>query len=140
MLQRFGNKITLRFSDSTEVIAEIVQIIEEENNRIIVFKINKNVEKLIEYRKVSFDIIWWSFSGWKVSNSALIEENDLTYVKRTKAGEEEKILVKVLRQNDTYSIVDNYTDEELKQMGYSLEEIENFSRIKLYDQIMINKK
>lgn len=114
---KYGDSVTLRFSDSTEVTAQIIQIKEEEQGRILIFKIIENVENLIEYRKVSFDIIWWNFSGWKVSNSALIVENDLTYVKRTKAGVEEKILVKVLRQNDTYSIVENYTDEELRSNG-----------------------
>ena len=113
-LLKFGNILTLRLSDSTEIPAEIVQIKEENNGRVIVFKITREVEKLIEYRKISFDIVWWSFTGWKISNSALIEENDLTYVRRIKAGVEDKVLVKVLRQNDTYSIVDNYTDEELR--------------------------
>ena len=113
-LLKFGNILTLRLSDSTEIPAEIVQIKEENNGRVIVFKITREVEKLIEYRKISFDIVWWSFTGWKISNSALIGENDLTYVRRIKAGVEDKVLVKVLRQNDTYSIVDNYTDEELR--------------------------
>ena len=65
------------------------------------------------------EIIWWDFSGWKISNSAIKEENDLSYVYRNKAGYTEKVLVKVLRQNDTFSIVTNYTTEELKELGYS---------------------
>lgn len=135
-----GNKIKLRFSDSTEITAEIAAINEEENGRVIIFKITENIENLLEYRKVSFEIIWWSYSGWKVSNSALIEKDDLTYIKRTKAGVQEEILVKVLRQNETYSIVENYSDEELKEMGYTLEEIQDFPKIKLFDEIMIQKK
>lgn len=94
----------------------------------------------MEYRKISFEIVWWSYSGWKVSNSALIEEDDLTYVKRVRAGTVEKVLVKVLRQNDTFSIVENYTDDELQALGFSLDEIQNMSKIKLYDQIMVNSE
>ena len=48
------------------------------------------------------------------------------------------MLVKVLRQNDTYSIVENYTNDELAELGYSVDEIQNMSQIKLYDQILIN--
>ena len=132
-----GDTVTLKFSDGEEVEADIEYIKEEEDGRILVFKITENVENLIEYRKVSFEIIWWSYSGWKVSNSALIEEDDLTYIKLMKSGAEEKVLVKVLRQNSTYSIVSNYSDDELLNLGYSLDEIQNMSSINLYDQIII---
>lgn len=134
----FGDEVTLRLSDGSEISAEISSIIQEENDRILVFKIVEGVEDLIEYRKISFEIIWWSYSGWKISNSAIIEENDLSYVYVTKAGVQEKILIKILRQNDTYSIVENYTSDELVELGYSLEEIQNMSQIKLYDQIIVN--
>ena len=134
----FADKVTLRLSDGSEINSEISYIVQEEKNRILVFKINESVEKLIEYRKISFDIIWWSYSGWKISNSAIVEENDLSYVYVNRAGVKEKILVKVLRQNDTYSIVENYTNDELAELGYSVDEIQNMSQIKLYDQILIN--
>lgn len=133
-----GDKVTLRLSDSSEVEAKIIYIKDEENGRILVFEINRNIEYLLEYRKISFEIIWWKYSGWKISNKALIEEKDLTYVKRYKAGIEEKILIKVSRQNDTYSIVENYTDEELQELGFSAEEIKEMPKIKLYDQILMN--
>lgn len=135
-----GDKLLLRFPDGKEVSSEIIAINEEENSRIIIFKLKKNVENLTEYRKISLDIIWWKYSGWKVSNSALIEKNDLTYIVRNRAGNTEEILVKVLRQNDTYSIVENYTDEELLNLGFNQTEIIDFSKIKLYDEILIQKK
>ncbi|MGN1298704.1 MAG: HlyD family efflux transporter periplasmic adaptor subunit [Candidatus Scatovivens sp.] len=133
-----GDSVKIRFSNSNEVNAQIIKIIEEENNRILVLKIKDGVENLIEYRKLSFDIIWWQFSGWKVSNNALIEKDDLSYVERKKANYTEEILVKVLRQNDIYSIVTNYDNEELKNLGYSAEEIKNMKKIKLYDEILLH--
>ena len=133
-----GDIIKIRFSNSNEVKAEIVKINEEQENRIIVFKIYQNVEELIEYRKISFDIIWWEYSGWKVGNSALIEKDDFVYVERKKANYTEEILVKVLRQNDNYSIVTNYDNEELQNLGYSAEEIENMKKIRLYDEILLH--
>ena len=133
-----GDEVILRLSDSSEIESEIVYIKEEENGRILVFEIDRKIEDLLEYRKISLEIVWWKYSGLKVSNKALIEEDGLTYVKRQKVGNEEKILVKVLRQNDTYSIVGNYTDEELEELGYSLGEIQEMTTIKLYDQILVN--
>lgn len=134
-----GDKVTLRLPDGSEVSSEIVEINEEDNNRIIIFKIKEKVENLIEYRKISLDVIWWEFSGWKVSNKALIEKDDLTYIIRNRAGVKEEILVKVLRQNDTYSIVENYSDEQLLELGFSQDEIVEFPKIKLYDEIVVSK-
>ena len=135
-----GDKVLLRLTDSSEINGEIVQINEEKDGkRIIIFKIKEKVESLLEYRKISLDIIWWKYSGWKVSNSALTQKDDLTYIVRNRAGVKEEILVKVLRQNDTYSIVTNYSDDELLNLGFSQDQIVEFPKIKLYDEIVVNK-
>lgn len=133
-----GDQVTLRLSTSDEVSAEIVYIKEENESRIIVFEFDEKVDKLLEFRKISFDIVWWKYTGLKVSNSALIEENDQTYVERSKAGYTEKVLVKVLRQNDTYSIVENYDDDELRELGYTEEEISEMETIDVYDEIVLH--
>lgn len=139
MEAKVGDKVTLRLSNSTEIPSVIEHIVDEKDSRIIVFKIKNNVEQLIEYRKISFEIVWWSFSGWKISNSAIKEENDLSYVYRNKAGYTDKILVKVLRQNDTFSIVTNYSKEELKELGFSEEDMKEMLKINIYDEIVLSK-
>lgn len=136
---KIGDKVTLRLSNSKEVEAEISDIVNDTNCKILIFKIKDKIEELIEYRKISFDIIWWKYSGFKISNSAIsTDENDLSYIERSKAGYSEKILVKILRQNDTYSIVQNYTDEELEELGFTQEEISNRQQLKLHDEIMLH--
>ena len=137
MEAKIGDIVTIRLSNLVEIDAKVAYIKEEENQRIIVFEISENVENLIEYRKISFDIIWWKYSGLKISNTAIIEENEKTYVKRNRVGENEKILVKVLRQNDTYSVIRNYDEEELKELGYTEKQIEKMPKIKLYDEIIL---
>ena len=138
MSAKVGDKVIIRLTNSKEINANIVFIKEEENNRIIVFKISDDISELLEYRKISVDIIWWKYTGLKVSNSALKEINNNIYVERQRAGFVQKILVKVIRQNDTYSIIENYDEEELKNLGYSEKEIEEMSKIKLYDEILLH--
>lgn len=136
---KVGNTVTLRLSNLDEIQGKVVYVKEEDSNRsIIVFEINDSIEYLVNYRKISMDIVWWSDEGKKVSNSSIIEENDLSYVIRKKAGYLDKILIKVLRQNETYSIVDNYTKEELEKMGYTAEEMRQMNTLKLYDEIVYN--
>lgn len=124
-----------------EISSEVEYIKEQEDGKkMLVFKINKEVEKLISYRKISLDVIWWSYSGLKISNSAIIEEGELSYIIRNRTGYKDKILVKILKQNQDYSIIKNYTTEELKALGYKQEEIISMKSIGLYDQIEVQKE
>lgn len=135
-----GDEVTLRLSNLDEIDAEVIYIVEESDEEVIlVFEITEDVEYLINYRKIAFDIIWWDFNGLKVSNACLIEDGEYTYVEKIRAGYKEKVLVKVRRQNDVYSIVENYEKEELSEMGYSSEEISDMTKIKLYDELVMHE-
>ena len=136
-----GEKVSIRLSNTDEVSAEIVYASKTDNNgRILVFKIKDDVEKLIEYRKISLDIIWWKYTGFKVSNDAILKDGDKTYIERSKAGYTDKILVKVERQNETYSIVKNYTNDELIELGYTEADVSDMKnlKLKLYDEIILH--
>ena len=136
---RIGDKVKLVLSNLKEISASISYIIvEEDDSRTIVFKITNNIEELMKYRKISLDIVWWSYEGWRVPNSSILTEDGKSYVVRNRAGYLDKILVKILRQNETYSILDRYTTDELKEMGYTSKEINNMPKISLYDEILIN--
>jgi len=136
---KVGDKVMLRLPDSKEVEAEISYISQEDkDSRVIVFKIKENVENLTQYREIYVDVIWWSYSGLKISNSAILEENDLNYIERSKAGYSDKIYVKVLRQNDTYSIIENYTNEELLELGIDSKFVEKATKLSVYDEILVH--
>lgn len=137
--KKVGDIITLRLSTSTEVKAEITYIKEQEDGSILlIFKITKGVEELINYRKIAIDVVWWSDSGLKVANSAIRYENNIPYVIKNMAGYEYKIYVKIVSQNENYSIVKNYTTDEYKNLGFKDEEIKNMKKINLYDEILTN--
>ena len=87
-----------------------------------------------------YDVIWWSDSGIKIPNSAIKYDGNFAYVERNRAGYTEKVLVKVLRQNDNYAIVENYSTAELESLGYNSDSIDVKKSISLYDEILINKK
>lgn len=136
---KVGKKINIRLSSQDEIPAEISYISEQDNKSVlIVFKINQNVEELIEYRKISFDVIWWSDDGLRVPKSAIAYDNGLAYVVRTRGGYYEKILVEVLKENDNYCIVNNYENKDLKEMGYDASQIRSMKKISIYDELIIN--
>ena len=64
--------------------------------------------------------------------------DDLDYVVRSRAGYLSKILVKVKKRAEKYSIVTAYSNEELKELGFTNNEINNYKKISLYDEIIVN--
>ena len=135
---KVNDKIQIRISNEDEEDAKIVQINEESGKRTIIFQIDNMSEDLINHRKIAVEVIWWDVSGLKVSNQALIKENDLYYVMRNKAGVQTKMLVKVKKQTDKYSIIESYKNEELQELGLSAQDIKNYKKISNYDEVMIN--
>ena len=133
-----GDKIRVRLPSGSEVSAEITYILQNDDDRVLILKIEKGVEELISYRKISFDLIWWSETGLKVPNQAIVKENDLAYVVRNRAGYLSKLLVKVKREGEKYAIVEPYDTEELKELGFSNEEIISYKKVSLYDEVIIN--
>lgn len=136
---KVGDKVKIRLSNNSEIESEIAYVSQEnETENLLVLKIDRQIEELNSYRKISFDLIWWSQSGLKVPNQAIIEQDGLHYVVRNRAGYLTKLLIKVKKQNDKYSIVTNYNSEELKELGYSNSEINSYKGISIYDEILLN--
>ena len=133
---KVGDNVKIRFSNNIELSSEIVQINREDNDVLIILKTDRLIEELINYRKISFELVWWSCEGLKIPNQAIVEKDGLNYVVRNRAGYLSKLLVKVLKQNDKYSIVDAYSTDELNEMGYG--DISNYKKITIYDEILLN--
>ena len=136
---KIGDKVKIRLPNSKETTVTVEYIsVEEDNGVLLVFGLENYVEELISYRKIAFDIIWWSDKGLKVPNSAILkDENNISYGVRNRAGYYEKIYVNVLRNNNNYSIVKNYTTKELQELGIDNNQISNRKSISLYDQLVL---
>ena len=133
-----NNTVQILLSTGDEIKATIEYTAEQNSGKkLVIFKITDCVEKLINYRKISFEIIWWKATGLKVPNSSIIEKDGKKYIVRKRIGYTDNILIKVLKTSGDYSIIENYTNLELKELGYSTEEIRNMKNIALYDEIII---
>lgn len=141
MKAEVGDKVKLRISNIKEYTAKIVQINEESGKRTIIFEMSQMSEELINHRKLVVDVIWWNESGLKVPNQALKEKDGLYYVIRNKAGIQTELLVKIERQTDKFAIIEAYSDSELKELGFSAEEIKSYNKKKItnYDEIIIEE-
>ena len=131
-----GKKVKITLSSGNEINAEIKYVAKEKNDEIlVVFELKTLTQELIEHRKISLNITWWSASGYKIPNSSILEdEKGLKYVIRRKSGEDKKIIVKVLNKNEKYSIIGTYSDEELNLLGI---DIDKNQKIMKYDNILV---
>ncbi len=136
---KIDDKVQVRLSNNKVIDAKIAYISQEnEEETLIILEINKQISELANYRKISFDLIWWSSTGLKVPNKAIIEEDGLNYVVRNRVGYLDKILVKVKRQNDKYAIVTNYSTSDLEKIGLGNNEIDTTKKISIYDELILN--
>lgn len=136
---KLEDKVQIRLANNKVIDATISYISQEnEEETLIILKIDQQISELANYRKISFDLIWWSSTGLKVPNQAIVEENGLNYVVRNRAGYLSKILVKVTRKNDKYSIVSSYDTDELKELGFTTDEIKSMKSIAIYDELILN--
>ena len=130
------DKVQITLPTGRTIDARVANIIEEQNgSRTIAIKFSDNIDEVTSYRKVSFDVIWWNSTGYKVKNSGIIEENNLHYVIRSRQGHLKKVLVKIKKQTDTYSIVKNYSASELKELNYDKKAL---TSLMLNDEILLN--
>lgn len=131
-----GDTVKITLSSGTAINATIYSITEQENGKmLIVFKLSTLNDELISYRKISFNITWWSYSGIKVPNNAILEdENNLKYVVRKTTTGTVNVFVKVLKKNTQYSIISTYSSDDLKELGI---DSSTYRGIDVYDTIML---
>ena len=138
MQAEIGDKVDLRISNAEEISAKVFKINEQSGKRTIIFEITQLIESLVNHRKVIVDVIWWNETGLKIPTQALIKENGKYYVIRNKAGIQAKLLVELKCQTDKFAIVEPYDAEELKEFGFSYDDIRNYKKITNYDEIVVD--
>lgn len=113
-----GKKIKIRLSNNTEIPAEITNVIKEESEEVLlILKIEKQIQELINYRKISFDLIWWDASGLKVPNQAIVEVDDLYYVVRNRARLFEQNISKNKKTRGKIFNCSSLFDRRIKRIG-----------------------
>lgn len=134
---KVGDKIKIRIANEEETEATIEAINDvEKNKRVIVLKLSTNSIQLLQYRKLKIEIIWWEEIGLKINNKLILREDDYSYVVRQKGRFLEKILIKILKETDDFSLITNYTTEELTKMQRDI--TESRMTINEDDVILIN--
>lgn len=143
--------VKLRFNNMNEdYVKSTVEYIsdEEDNQKLVILKVSTNTEVLTKYRKINVEIIWWSDNGLKVPNESIkyvtIKDkngNDIATIPTItilKSNYYEQAWVKIIRSTERFSIIENYSDEELTEMGFTEEMLEKRTNIQMYNEVLVD--
>lgn len=127
-------KLRLIENSNYELQATITKFVEKDDGVEVFFQVTNGIEKLINLRDIDVDVVWWTNTGLFVTNDALnkYDKVDAYYVSVIKYGEYDNIPVKIVKQNDKYSIISNYSTEEISELGLKRKNI-----LKQYDRIVL---
>lgn len=148
---KLNDNVYLRFDNTgDELISATVEYISEEKDaRILVFKINTNVEELTKYRKINLDVVWWQDKGLKINKDAIKYVDvinasgdivTMPTVTIKKSSYTQDAFTKVIREAGDFAIINNYEDKELLGLGFSEEQIADRPTLKMYDEAIVVKE
>ena len=131
-----GTSYNIRISDleNKNIRANLVKNIQTDEYNYSLFELDNEIDDVIDYRKLSCEIIWNTFSGMAIPMNAIYtnEEKRYSYVLMVYGTEYVEIPIKVLQSSDSIAIVDNLSQDELSNIGYTREFI-----LELYDELVI---
>ena len=108
-------KIKLRFPEigQDEITGKIEFVTIEDNKAIITFRINRGIEKLINYRKLKVEMIWDNNSGMKIPSNAIKYEDDKAKVFVVNGNRVLEKEVKVVSEWNGEAVIDNVEGSKL---------------------------
>lgn len=119
-------KVTLRFPEidnTLEVSAVIDYMNYNPDDCAVTFKINRAIEKIINYRKTKVEIVWDSEEGYKVPVNTIVKE-----------GDKNKIYLYLGRNY----IVEKYINIIKEYDGYAIIEGTEGNKLYMYDSVILD--
>lgn len=124
-----GDNVSLRFLDSEEeIIPATIHYISVENDgkALVTFRITRNVESLLNHRKISLDVIWSTSKGIKTPVSSLVKKEGKDGVMVVKANYTRFREVEIIKQDSEYAIIREASSRSSEK------------GISLYDEVVLN--
>ncbi len=131
-----GDSYNIRISDleNKSIRADLVKNIQTDEYNYSLFELDNEIDDIIDYRKLSCEVVWNTFSGMAIPIDAIYtnEEKGYHYVLMVYGAEYVEVPINILQSSDSIAIVDNLSQEELDNIGYDRGFI-----LELYDELII---
>ncbi len=130
-----GRTYSIRISDleNQTIQATLIKNMKEGDYNYSIFRLNNNIDELIDYRKFSCEVIWKRVTGMAVPLTAIYkDEGGYDYVRMVFGTEYVKVPINVIRKSDSIAIVENLTKEQIEKYGLNSD-----YKLELFDELII---
>lgn len=131
-----GRNYKIRIADieNQVVTVTLVKNIQEGGYNYSIFKMNNDVDNVVDFRAMSCEIIWKSYSGLAVPLTSISrnEEKGYDYVRMVFGTKYVEVPINIVRKSDSIAIVSNFTKEQYQEFG-----LEKECTVELYDELVI---
>lgn len=131
-----GRNYKIRIADieNQVVTVTLVKNIQDGEYNYSIFKMNNDVDNVVDFRAMSCEIIWKSYSGLAVPLTSISrnEEKGYDYVKMVFGTKYVEVPINIVRKSDSIAIVSNFTKEQYQEFG-----LEKECTVELYDELVI---
>lgn len=131
-----GRNYKIRISDleNQVIVASLIKNVQEGGFNYSIFKMNNDADNVVDFRTMSCEIIWKSYSGLAVPLTSISkdEEKGYDYVRMVFGTKYVKVPINIVRKSDSIAIVSNFTKEQYQEFG-----LEKECTVELYDELVI---
>lgn len=133
----YNYRLRLIEQDNYEILAKLEKINQVEDGIETYFKITNGIEHIINLREVEMEVVWDYANGLIVPTQAINAYDNINaqYVTVIRGTDYHAIPVVIDVKNETYTVVKNYTNEQLEELG-----IESKYKLELYDRVIVETK
>ncbi len=133
-----GRTYKIRISDleNKTLNARLKVNIKEGEYNYSLFEIDNEIDDILDYRKLSCEVVWKTDSGMAIPLNAIHEDEIMhyKYVLMVYGTDYVKIPIRIITQSDSIAIVENVDKEEYKKY-----DLDDSFKLELYDELIIEQ-
>lgn len=134
-----GKNYKIRISDFENLTlkATLVKNINEAGYNYSLFEIHNEIDNLVDYRKLSCEVVWNTIEGMAVPLNAIYtdEIDNYEYVLMVYGTDYVKVPINVKAKSDSIALVENVDTEVYEKYN-----LDSTFKLELYDELVIEKK
>lgn len=134
-----GRTYNIRVADleNTTLKVRLTKNIAEGDYNYSIFEIHNEIDSLVDYRKLSCEVIWNTISGMAVPLNAIYhdDEQNYDYVLMVYGTDYKRVAVNIKRKSDSIAIVENVDKSTAESYGLDTSFV-----LEMYDELVIEDR
>lgn len=131
-----GKSYKIRISDLENLTlkAKLIKNISNDEYNYSLFEMHNEIDSMIDYRKLSCEVVWNTISGMAVPLNAIYtdDEKQYNYVLMVYGTDYVRVPINILTKSDSIALVENVAKDKFEKYG-----LDSSFKLELYDELII---